>query len=238
MSMGEYHTANGLEGDRMDRTERTERPARSGKTGQIRRRPGVRMAGGRPPVKPFKLNYRMVLCVAVLVSLLLALIFFILSMVRGGTIKGLNEQVATLTQEKDALTAQVTSLTQDNQTMLTSLAASLDEPTAAETDSLEELIPQLNEGVYVVYSTGSQLQYLRVPEGYLLDRLNAYLDDAAGFAAAEGQAPACTYYVLFSDRVIGLAQGNTGFVSMDRAATGSATSTPAGMYDLVAAMFA
>ena len=238
MSMGEYHTANGLEGDRMDRTERTERPARSGKTGQIRRRPGVRMAGGRPPVKPVKLNYRMVLCIAVLVSLLLALIFFILSMVRGGTIKGLNEQVATLTQEKDALTAQVTSLTQDNQTMLTSLAASLDEPTAAETDSLEELIPQLNEGVYVVYSTGSQLQYLRVPEGYLLDRLNAYRDDAAGFAAAEGQAPACTYYVLFSDRVIGLAQGNTGFVSMDRAATGSATSTPAGMYDLVAAMFA
>ena len=44
--------------------------------------------------------------------------------------------------------------------------------------------------------------------------------------------------MLFSDRVIGLAQGNTGFVSMDRAATGSATSTPAGMYDLVAAMFA
>ena len=40
------------------------------------------------------------------------------------------------------------------------------------------------------------------------------------------------------DRVIGLAQGNTGFVSMDRAATGSATSTPAGMYDFVAAMFA
>ena len=77
-----------------------------------------------------------------------------------------------------------------------------------------------------------------MPSGYLQDRLAAYRDDSASYAAAEGDAPACTYYVLFSDRVIGLAQGNTGFVSMDRAATGSATSTPAGMYDFVAAMFA
>mgnify|MGYP006887271230 FL=1 len=31
--------------------------------------------------------------------------------------------------------------------------------------------------------------------------------------------------MLFTDRVIGLAEGNVGFVSMDRAATGSTTTT-------------
>lgn len=198
----------------------------------------MRAAGGKAPGKPFKLNYRLLLCIAVLVCLVLALLFFILFMVRGGTINDLNGQVDTLNKEKEALTAQVNTLTQDNQNMLASLTASLDDPTTAQTTSIADLIPQLTEGVYVVYNTGSQLQYLSVPSGYLQDRLAAYRDDSASYAAAEGDAPACTYYVLFSDRVIGLAQGNTGFVSMDRAATGSATSTPAGMYDFVAAMFA
>lgn len=198
----------------------------------------MRAAGGKAPGKPFKLNYRLLLCIAVLVCLVLALLFFILFMVRGGTINDLNGQVDTLNKEKETLTAQVNTLTQDNQNMLASLTASLDDPTTAQTTSIADLIPQLTEGVYVVYNTGSQLQYLSVPSGYLQDRLAAYRDDSASYAAAEGDAPACTYYVLFSDRVIGLAQGNTGFVSMDRAATGSATSTPAGMYDFVAAMFA
>ena len=182
----------------MDRTDHTERAGRGGQNSQIRRRSPVRAAGGKAPGKPFKLNYRLLLC----------------------------------------MTAQVNTLTQDNQNMLASLTASLDDPTTAQTTSIADLIPQLTEGVYVVYNTGSQLQYLSVPSGYLQDRLAAYRDDSASYAAAEGDAPACTYYVLFSDRVIGLAQGNTGFVSMDRAATGSATSTPAGMYDFVAAMFA
>ena len=198
----------------------------------------MRAAGGKAPGKPFKLNYRLLLCIAVLVCLVLALLFFILFMVRGGTINDLNGQVDTLNKEKETLTAQVNTLTQDNQNMLASLTASLDDPTTAQTTSIADLIPQLTEGVYVVYNTGSQLQYLSVPSGYLQDRLAAFRDDSASYAAAEGDAPACTYYVLFSDRVIGLAQGNTGFVSMDRAATGSATSTPAGMYDFVAAMFA
>ena len=223
----------------MDRTDHTERAGRGGQNSQIRRRPPVRAAGGKAPGKPFKLNYRLLLCIAVLVCLVLALLFFILFMVRGGTINDLNEQITTLTQEKDTLSAQVTSLTQENQTMLTSLAGSLDTPTVAETTDLATLIPQLTEGVYVVYNNGSQLQYLSVPSGYLQDRLAAYRDDSASFvAAADATTPACTYYVLFPDRVIGLAQGNTGFVSMDRSATGAATSTPAGMYDLVAAMFA
>ena len=198
----------------------------------------MRAAGGKAPGKPFKLNYRLLLCIAVLVCLVLALLFFILFMVRGGTINDLNGQVDTLNKEKETLTAQVNTLTQDNQNMLASLTASLDDPTTAQTTSIADLIPQLTEGVYVVYNTGSQLQYLSVPSGYLQDRLAAYRDDSASYAAAEGDAPACAYYVLFSDRVIGLAQGNTGFVSMDRAATGSATSTPAGMYDFVAGMFA
>lgn len=222
----------------MDRTDHTERAERGEQHSQIRRRPPVRAAGGKAPKKAFKLNYRLMLCIAVLVCLVLALLFFILFMVRGGKINDLNGQVTSLTQERDTLNAQVTSLTQDNQSMLASLTASLDAPTVAQTTSIADLIPQLTEGVYVVYNTGSQLQYLSVPSGYLQDRLAAYRDDSASYAAAEGDAPACTYYVLFSDRVIGLAQGNTGFVSMDRTSTGSASSTPAGMYDFVAAMFA
>lgn len=43
--------------------------------------------------------------------------------------------------------------------------------------------------------------------------------------------------MLFTDRVIGLAEGNVGFVSMDRAATGSTTTTPDGFYDFVASFF-
>ena len=222
----------------MDRTDQTGRPERSGQSSQIRRRPAVRAAGGKAPGKPFKLNYRMMLCIAVLVCFVLALLFFILFMVRGSTISGLNEQVDTLNKEKETLTAQVNTLTQENQSMLTSLTASLPDPTTAQTTSIADLIPQLTEGVYVVYSTGSQLQYLSVPSGYLQDRLAAYRDDSASFTAGQGDAPACSYYVLFSDRVIGLAEGGTGFVSMDRAATGTASSTPSGMYEFVAAMFA
>lgn len=224
--------------DRTDHTERAERDERGGQNSQIRRRPPVRAAGGKAPVKPFKLNYRMLLCIAVLVCFVLALLFFILFMVRGGTINDLNGQVDTLNKEKESLTAQVGTLTQDNQAMLASLAASLPDPTTAQTTSIADLIPQLAEGVYVVYSTGSQLQYLSVPAGYMQDKLAAYRDDSAAFAAAQGDAPSCTYYVLFSDRVIGLAENNTGFVSMDRTATGGASSIPAGMYSFVAAMFA
>ena len=222
----------------MDRTDHTGRPERSGQNSQIRRRPPVRAAGGKAPGKPFKLNYRMMLCIAVLVCFVLALLFFILFLVRGGTINDLNGQVDTLNKEKETLTAQVGSLTQENQSILAGLTAALPDPTTAQTTSIEELIPQLTEGVYVVYNTGSSLQYLSVPSGYLQDRLAAYRDDSASYAAAQGDSPSCTYYVLFSDRVIGLAQGNTGFVSMDRAATGTLSTTPSGLYDLVASMFA
>ena len=217
-----------------ERPQRMDRAARPERRDQIRRRPPVR-TGGKPKAK---MNYRMLLCIAVLVSLVLALLFFILFMVRGSTIKGLNEKLDALGKEKDTLSAQVTTLTQENQSMLTSLAASLPDPKTAETDSLPDLIPQLTEGVYVIYSTGSQYKYLSVPAGFLQDKLAAYRDDAAAYKPAEGDAPLCTYYVLFSDRVIGLAQGNTGFVSTNRTATGAATSVPAGCMDFVASFFA
>lgn len=192
----------------------------------------------RPSKKPVKLNYRMMLCIAVLVFFLLALLFFILFLSRGGKISDLNKQIETLNGEKTTLSDQVNSLTQENQTLLSGLTAALPDPTTAQTDSLPDLIPQLTEGVYVVHSTGSQYQYLSIPAGYLQDKLAAYRDDAAGYTVVEGDAPTCTYWVLFSDRVIGLAEGDQGFVSMDRAATGSATTVPSGMYAFVASFFA
>ena len=192
----------------------------------------------RSSAKPMKLNYRMLLCIAVLVFFLLALLFFILFLSRGGKIDELNKQVETLNGEKTSLSEQVNTLTQDNQTMLAGLTAALPDPTTAQTDDLTALIPQLTEGVYVVRSTGTQYQYLSVPTGYLQDKLTAYRDNAEGYSVVEGDAPACTCWVLFPDRVTGLAEGDKGFVSMDRAATGSATTVPSGMYAFVASFFA
>ncbi|HIX89527.1 MAG TPA: hypothetical protein H9845_01330 [Candidatus Agathobaculum pullicola] len=192
----------------------------------------------RSSAKPIKLNYRMLLCIAVLAFFLLALLFFILFLSRGGKIGELNKQVETLNGEKAALSEQVNALTQDNQTMLAGLTAALPDPTTAQTDDLTALIPQLTEGVYVVHSTGTQYQYLSVPTGYLQDKLTAYRDNVEGYTVVEGDAPACTCWVLFPDRVVGLAEGDKGFVSMDRAATGSATTVPSGMYAFVASFFA
>lgn len=192
----------------------------------------------RPSKKPVKLNYRLMLCIAVLVFFVLALLFFILFLSRGGKISELNKQIETLNGEKTSLSEQVNSLTQDNQTLLSGLTSTLPDPTTAQTDSLPDLIPQLTEGVYVVRSTGSQYQYLSIPAGYLQDKLAAYRDDAEGYSVVEGDAPTCTYWVLFPDRVIGLAEGDQGFVSMDRAATGSASTVPSGMYAFVASFFA
>lgn len=54
----------------------------------------------RSSAKPIKLNYRMLLCIAVLVFFLLALLFFSLFLSRGGKIKELNKQIETLNGEK------------------------------------------------------------------------------------------------------------------------------------------
>ena len=200
-------------------------------------RPGIRMGKGKPMRRPPRMNYRMVLCIAVAVCLVLALIFGILSNARGKKVAELNTQIETLNKDKENLSAQIGTLTQENQTLQTSIIATLPASKAADTNSIVDLIPLLNDGVYVVQSTGSQLRYISVPAGYLQDKLGEYRDDASGYAASNGDTPICTYYVLFSDRVIGLAEGNTGFVSTERTAAGSATTTPDGFYDFVASFF-
>lgn len=209
-------------------------------------RPGIRMASGRPmrgmkkqrPTgRKGSLNYRAALCGAVLAFFVIALLFFVLFMSRGGKIKDLNGQIDTLNQDKQALSAQVTSLQQQIDTLTASMTSALPDATVADTNTIADLIPQLTDGVYVVQSTASQLRYLKAPDGYLTDKLGEYRDNASAYAAAQGDAPICTYYVLFTDRVIGLAEGNVGFVSTDRAATGSTVTTPDGFYDFVASFF-
>lgn len=225
--------------ERASRRDRTERPHSGGsRSAPVRPvRSGIRMGKGRPVRKPIRVNYRLVLCIAVLVFFVLTVIFGTLSHVRGKKISDLNTQIETLSKDKDNLSAQVGTLTQENQTLQTGITATLPAPKAAETNSIADLIPQLADGIYVVQSTGSQLRYLSVPEGYLQNKLGEYRDDASGYSATDGSAPVCTYYVLFTDRVIGLAEGNTGFVSTDRTAAGNATTTPAGFYDFVASFF-
>ena len=198
----------------------------------------MRMGKGKPMRRAsVKLNYRMVLCIAVLVLLLLTIIFGGLFKSRGSKIADLNSQIETLNKDKDNLSAQIGALTQENQTLQSSITATLPAAKTAETNSIVDLIPILNDGVYVVQSTGSQLRYISVPKGYLQDKLGEYRDDASGYAASTGDAPICQYYVLFTDRVIGLAEGDTGFVSTDRSATGSTSTIPSGFYDFVASFF-
>ena len=210
-------------------------------------RPGIRMASGRP-MRGMKMqrpagrkggpNYRAALCGAVLAFFVIALLFFVLFMSRGGKIKELNSQIDTLGQDKQSLSAQITSLQQQVDTLTASMTSALPDATVADTNTIADLIPQLADGsTYVVQSSASQLRYIKVPEGYLSDKLGEYRDNSSAYAAAQGDAPICTYYVLFTDRVIGLAEGNVGFVSMDRAATGSTTTTPDGFYDFVASFF-
>ena len=224
--------------DRSERSsslDRSERPARTGRRQSARPvRSGMRMGKGKPMRRAsVKLNYRMVLCIAVLVLLLLTIIFGGLFKSRGSKIADLNSQIETLNKDKDNLSAQIGALTQENQTLQSSITATLPAAKTAETNSIVDLIPMLNDGVYVVQSTGSQLRYISVPK----DKLGEYRDDASGYAASTGDAPICQYYVLFTDRVIGLAEGDTGFVSTDRSATGSTSTIPSGFYDFVASFF-
>ena len=149
-----------------------------------------------------------------------------------------NSQLAPLGQDTQALSAQIPALQQQVDTLTASMTSALPDATVADTNTIADLIPQLADGsTYVVQSSASQLRYIKVPEGYLSDKLGEYRDNSSAYAAAQGDAPICTYYVLFTDRVIGLAEGNVGFVSMDRAATGSTSTTPDGFYDFVASFF-
>ena len=75
-------------------------------------RPGIRMASGRPMRGMKKQrptgrkgspNYRAALCGAVLAFFVIALLFFVLFMSRGGKIKELNSQIDTLGQDKQSI---------------------------------------------------------------------------------------------------------------------------------------
>ena len=176
-------------------------------------------------------NYRLLLCIGLLVCLVLDILFFVLFLSQCSRAGGLEDEVKKLTEANQALTSQNTMLQQQSDAALTTAVA-------AQTTNLPDLIPQLTDAVYVVRTTGEGYQYLKIAEGAVLDKLNAYRDDASGYTAAEGDAPTCSYWVLFSDRVIGLTDGGNGFVSTDRTATGSATTVPSGFYDFVVSLFA
>ena len=183
-------------------------------------------------------NYRLLLCIGLLVCLVLDILFFVLFLSQCSRAGGLEDEVKKLTEANQALTSQNTMLQQQSDAALTTAVAALPDPTTAQTTNLPDLIPQLTDAVYVVRTTGERYQYLKNAEGAVLDKLNAYRDDASGYTAAEGDAPTCSYWVLFSDRVIGLTDGGNGFVSTDRTATGSATTVPSGFYDFVVSLFA
>lgn len=150
-------------------------------------------------------------------------------MSRGGKIKELNSQTDTLGQDKQSLSAQITSLQQQVDTLTASMTSALPDATVADTNTIADLIPQLADGsTYVVQSSASQLRYIKVPEGYLSDKLGEYRDNSSAYAAHRATRRSARIMCCSPNRVIGLAEGNVGFVSMDRAATGSTTTTPDG----------
>ena len=156
-------------------------------------------------------NYRLLLCIGLLVCLVLDILFFVLFLSQCSRAGGLEDEVKKLTEANQALTSQNTMLQQQSDAALTTAVAALPDPTTAQTTNLPDLIPQLTDAVYVVRTTGEGYQYLKIAEGAVLDKLNAYRDDASGYTAAEGDAPTCSYWVLFSDRVIGLTDGGRCF---------------------------
>lgn len=200
----------------------------------IRRRPGVR--AGYPRGRK-KTNYRLLLCAALLACLLLAILFFALFLSGRGKAKELEEQVKTLTEQSQTLTSEKAALQQTLDGMYASAIAALPDPTTAQTEALPDLIPQLTDSIYLVRSTGSGYQYLKVPDGILADRLTAYRDSADYTAAANGVS--ADMWVLYADKVIGLKSGtDNGFVSPDRTASGAEYTLPSGFSAFVASFFA
>ena len=77
---------------------------------------------------------------------MIALLFFVLFMSRGGKIKELNSQIDTLGQDKQSLSAQITSLQQQVDTLTASMTSALPDATVADTNTIVDLIPQLADG--------------------------------------------------------------------------------------------
>ena len=222
--------------DHGDPSEHRSSPAREERPARDRRSP----SGRRPRKSPAKVNYRLMLCIALLVCFVFDILFFCLMLSQCSRAGKLKDEVATLTEQNQSLTNQNAMLQdQSSGSTLTTAIAALPDPTAAQTDSLADLIPQLTDAVYVVRSTGSGYQYLKITDNTLLTELNNYRDNASGYVAAEdGSTPSCTCWVLYADRVVGLAEGDKGFVSMDRGASGSASAVPSGFFAFVSSLFA
>lgn len=200
----------------------------------IRRRPGVREGY---PRRRRKTNYRLMLCGALAVCLILAVLFFALFLNQRGKTKDLEEQVKKLTEQTQTLTGEKTALQSTLDGMYDSAIAELPDPTTAQTEALPDLIPQLTDSIYLVRSTGSGYQYLKIPSGILADKLTAYRDAADYTAAASGVT--ADLWVLYDDKVIGIKSGtDAGFVSTDRTASGAEYTLPSGFSAFVSSFFA
>ncbi len=185
--------------------------------------------------KKKRTNYRMMLLYAIFGLGICALLFFMLFMHQRGKTKDLTEQVDKLTAEKNSLTDQLNTLSVEAEGLRQNIMSSLPESRSSDDDNLQDLISQLTDGIYVIKS-GSGFDYIKVPSGYFTDKLNSF-KNADGYTSIDGNAPACAYFVVYPDRVVGLSEGDMGFVSTDRKATGDSSSLPQGFTAFVASMF-
>jgi len=195
-----------------------------------------RSARSRSSRRKKRRNYRLMLCIAALAAMVFDLLFLSLFLGQRSKSKELKKQVDDLTMEKTTLTNQLSNMSQEVETLRQGVMDSLPEPKTAQTDNLPDLIPQLTDALYVIH-VGDGYDYIKVPSGYLTDSLNNY-KDAQGYSNLDGDTPNCPYLVLYPDRVIGLAEGDVGFVSTERSATGTHSALPAGFTSFVAAFFA
>ncbi len=193
----------------------------------------VRSASSKSKKK--RLNYRMMLLYALFGAGLIALLFFALFMNQRGKNKDLTKQVDDLTTQNNTLNDQINALSEEAEGLRQGIMSTLPDAKNSDEDDLQDLISQLTDGSYVI-KAGSGYDYIKVPSGYFTDKLNSY-KNADGYTAIEGSAPTCSYYVVYPDRVVGLSEGDKGFVSNDRKATGTGSNLPSGFTSFVTSMF-
>lgn len=190
----------------------------------------------RRPTK--RTNYRLILSIGLAACLVLDILFLSLFVRQCQRAGKLEDEVKKLNDANKTLVSQNTMLQQQSASTLTNAVAGLPDPTTAQTDNLPDLIPQLTGSVYVVRTTDNGYQYLKIPAGVVEEKLNAFRDDAAAYTDLEGDAPTSTHWVLYADRVIGLAEEGKGMVSSNRTAEGKATALPSGFFDFVTSLLA
>ncbi len=180
-------------------------------------------------------NYRMMLLYVIFGMVICALVFFLLFINQKSKNKDLTEQVDKLTTENNTLTDQLSTLSAEADGLRQSIMSSLPDPKSYDDDDLQDLISQLTDGIYII-KEGSGYNYIKVPSGYFTDKLNSF-KSADGYTSINGNAPVCSYFVVYPDRVVGLSEGDMGFVSTDRKATGDGSSLPTGFTAFVTSMF-